>query len=192
MAIHDINHGNWQYVGFGSAMKPSLAYTLVVILNIGLGAFLPPVARADDFFKSDSLPPLDGKYLSPAGFHAHYQTSGVLIKDVSHSGFSTTFSPPTAGNNQLHNFGSSVQFRVSMDGGITFSNVVAPASVSVRVTHASAAGTTRVFDTEMLQLDITGGELPLGVALRESPALVSPGLSTIRSVSGGYRIEKAQ
>src|SRR4029434_11104347 len=69
----------------------------------------------------------------------------------------------------------------------TFQQISAPAVVSVRLT-ADAAAT--ICDTEMLQLDIAGGELPAGVMLRESPTLASTGLTAIQSQGDGlYRID---
>lgn len=46
-----------------------------------------------------------------------------------------------------------------------------------------------IFDTEMLQLDISGGNLPAGVMLRESPSLQSTGQTNIDDIGGGvFRI----
>ncbi len=44
---------------------------------------------------------------------------------------------------------------------------------------------TTVFDTEMLQLDISGGTLPSGMMLRESPTQQSTGQLTATSLGGG-------
>lgn len=54
--------------------------------------------------------------------------------------------------------------------------------------HTTSEGPPRVIQTEMLQMNLTGGTLPQGVIVRESPVLVSPGVSTIRTVQGGYMI----
>jgi hypothetical protein len=46
------------------------------------------------------------------------------------------------------------------------------------------------YDTEMLQLDISGGGLPAGVMIRESPTLASTGKTAISPApSGGYLID---
>jgi hypothetical protein len=48
---------------------------------------------------------------------------------------------------------------------------------------------TGVWDTEMLALDISGGGLPAGVMIRESPTLPSTGQTTITApTNGGYEI----
>ena len=41
------------------------------------------------------------------------------------------------------------------------------------------------YDTELLQLDISGGNLPPGMLLRESPTLASTGKTAISPASGG-------
>lgn len=49
---------------------------------------------------------------------------------------------------------------------------------------------TTVFDTEMLQLDISGGTLPSGMMLRESPTQQSTGQLTATNLGGGiYQID---
>src|SRR6185369_6439759 len=47
-----------------------------------------------------------------------------------------------------------------------------------------------IFNTEMLQLDISGGSLPGGVFLRESPSRASTGQAQDLSLGGGqFRID---
>src|SRR5207249_9394292 len=58
-----------------------------------------------------------------------------------------------------------------------------------RVTKVGDQGGTEYFDTEMLQLNLSGGNLPPGVMIRESPTLQSLGRTTITPEGGGYRIE---
>jgi hypothetical protein len=45
---------------------------------------------------------------------------------------------------------------------------------------------TRIFQTELLSLDIAGA--PAGVMLRESPSRPSLGQTTVRAIEGGFRI----
>ncbi|MDZ4820810.1 MAG: PEP-CTERM sorting domain-containing protein [Planctomycetota bacterium] len=54
------------------------------------------------------------------------------------------------------------------------------------------AGDGTVFDTEMLSLDLSGGTMPPGLMIRESPTLPSTGKTTIRespSLPGMYQID---
>ena len=62
-------------------------------------------------------------------------------------------------------------------------------SLTARITGGLANGGTRVFDTEMLQLDIAGGGLPPGVMLRESPTKASLGKTSVRTAPGGFLVE---
>src|SRR6185436_16736740 len=80
-------------------------------------------------------------------------------------------------------FDSQVQFQISMDNGATFQPGAAPAHVSVMVRSTAQDGDTRYYDTEMLALDISGGSLPAGVRLRESPSKASLGRTSIRMVN---------
>lgn len=80
--------------------------------------------------------------------------------------------------------------KVSFDGGTTFTAATASGTQTVR-THGSGGGGSGgvvSYDTEMLQLDLSGGTLPPGVMLRESPTRHSTGGTVKRPVSGGYRI----
>lgn len=51
------------------------------------------------------------------------------------------------------------------------------------------AGATEIYDTEMFQMDISGGNLPAGVMIRESPTLASAGGLALTPVSGVYQIQ---
>ncbi len=144
----------------------------------------------DGYFETDSLPPGSGNYVSPEQFHLAL-ASGILITNVSHSGFTNNNPPPPpAGGSAIHTFNSTIECDISIDEGANFNHIVAPAFCAVRVTDATPPGSTvRVYDTEMLALDISGGTLPAGIRLRESPTLASTGVTTIRpGANGGYRI----
>lgn len=65
----------------------------------------------------------------------------------------------------------------------------APAQVTVKVTNMGSAGGTTTFDTEMLQLDISGGSLPPAIRLRESPTRPSLGQTKERPGAGGFYID---
>jgi hypothetical protein len=63
--------------------------------------------------------------------------------------------------------------------------LVTDAPFSVRIHHTYDDGPDQYYDTEMLQLDLTGGTLPGGVMLRESPTRASTGRTSIRQLPGG-------
>src|SRR2546423_817845 len=137
-----------------------------------------------------NLPPLDGTYISPAKGPALY-ANGIIITNASHDRFTQTQPPPPPGGSQTENFGSRVTGRISMNGGASFQPFFASANVGVQVSSHSTLDTpsTRFFDTEMLSLDLSGGSLPAGVMVRESPSKASLGRTSIRATSSDYRID---
>jgi hypothetical protein len=136
-------------------------------------------------FPNPNLPPLTGKYVSPAQFHALY-AQGIVISNVSHRRFTRNLPPPAPGASSTHSFNSDIDMMISLNGGATFTHAIAPAAVSVKVdSTVDDAGETRYFDTEMLSLNISGGNLPPGVMIRESPTRQSLGRTSIRQSSGG-------
>ena len=163
----------------GASWQPSISGPAEVVLQ---------KSPKPHYFTTNVLPPGNGVYVSPADFHAAY-ANGIIIKNVSHNRFTQGLPPPPPGGTQVHNFGSTVQMDVSQDGGLTFQHVSAPASVSARVTGVVADPSTAFFDTEMLALNISGGGLPAGVMVRESPTRQSLGRTTIESIGGGYMID---
>jgi len=141
----------------------------------------------ETFATSDRLPVRPSRYKSAPGFSAPY-ANGIIISNVTHYGFTANNPPPAPGGTVVHSFGSEVEFQVSVDGGVTFSQQRAPANTSVRVTHMADAEGTRYFETEMLQLDVSGGTLPPQVRVRESLARGSLGRTHIRPASGGAMV----
>src|SRR6185436_1553452 len=63
-----------------------------------------------------------------------------------------------------------------------------PAKVKVEVQYAFVLDGMRYYNTEMQNLDISGGDLPSGYLIRESPTETSTGLTTIKGVPGSYEI----
>jgi hypothetical protein len=130
---------------------------------------------------SPNLPPLDGRYVSPQQYHL-LTAQGIIISNISHKKFSQSFPPPALGLTEDHNFNSQVEMDLIQPGQAP-RHVIAPALVTVRMTHTRDDGATSFFDTEMLALNITGGGLPPGVMLRESPSKASLGRTSIRMVN---------
>src|SRR5262249_1004549 len=134
---------------------------------------------------SPNLPPLDGTYISPQQWHALY-ANGIIITNASHNRFLQNQPPPPPGGSQTENFGSTVTGLISINGGATFQAFSAPANVAVQVTSRSDqdTGPTRFFDTEMLALSLSGGNLPGGVMVRERPPRASLGRTSGRTTRG--------
>ena len=134
------------------------------------------------------LPPPDGVYLGPAQWFARYANE-IIITNVTQRAFTQAQPLPPPGETQFESFFSMISGLISTNGGATFSPFSASADSQVRVTSMIDAGNTRFFDTEMLALNISGGSLPGGLMLRESPTKASVGRTSVRTVSGSdYRI----
>jgi hypothetical protein len=133
---------------------------------------------------TDDLPPPQGQYVSPQDYHT-LAAQGIVLTDPSHDRFTQSEPPPPVGGSSTHTFGSRVRFLWQQAGGPP-TPLEAPAQCTVLVRHTKddAAG-TRYIETEMLALDISGGSLPAGVRLRESPTRPSLGRTTIRTFGGG-------
>jgi hypothetical protein len=135
-------------------------------------------------FPTPNLPPPAGQYVSPQRYHALY-AQGIILSNVSHRRFTQSQPPPPPGGTQTHEFGSDIDADLSQDGGQSWRRISAPATVVTRVTHVVEADGTAFFDTEMLALDLRGGDLPPGVMVRESPTRASLGRTSMRQVADG-------
>jgi hypothetical protein len=112
---------------------------------------------------------------------------GIVIKDVRHLRFNSSITPPALGGTSIHTFDSQADFKVSWDGGSTFSPGRAPVTATMKITCISDSGGIAKYNTELLQMDVAGGDLS-GVMIRESPTLASVGGIAIETLSDGYRI----
>ena len=81
-----------------------------------------------------------------------------------------------------------IDARFSLDNGATYVSGWAPANMNARITHTTDSGGTAYFQTEMLQLNISGGNLPFGVMLRESPTRQSLGQHTLTQSGSGFLV----
>jgi hypothetical protein len=167
----------------GIARFGAVALTALACLPLTAQAQIAVARVHEAFVKDPSLPPAEGVYVSPAQWHAAY-AQGIVIRDVRHRGFTERMPPPPPGVRQTHQFGSRVDFEVSTDGGATFQPATGQADVRVQVMQSGGGATQRIYDTEMLALDLTAGPFKL----RESPTLPSRGKTSIRQVSGGYMV----
>jgi PKD repeat protein len=132
-------------------------------------------------FPTADLPPPNGEYFSSPSPFATF-APGVVVKDVVLRQFTQSIPPPPPAGTASHSCGSLVDFRLSTDGGATFTPTTAPATLTFRITSLVDSGMARYFDTEMLALDIASGGLPAGVMIRESPTRSSPGRTSTRSL----------
>ena len=121
---------------------------------------------------------------------AHATYGNTMVKDPCHAGFSSSFPPSlNVGSMSTETFDSTLDFEVSFDGGVTFTQASANAAVTVVLTLDSIEGPVRNYSTVMTQLDASGGDLPDGFMIRLSPTIASPGATTIEDVPGGAIVD---
>lgn len=139
-------------------------------------------------FPSPNFLPGTGRHISLGQYWQLYDTQNIVIRNVILRSPTQSLPPPPPGGSQNQPFGAVADFQVSTNGGQTFSPGSAPATANVRVSSSINYAATRYFDMEMLQLDIAGGTLPVGVLIRESPSRASLGCLSERTTASDYRI----
>jgi hypothetical protein len=147
-------------------------------------------SRAPAIFSvSDNLTPPNGAYMSPANSPEIRYPLRIITRFYNHDWMRLHFTlPPLGGPPVIYQSPGRVQFQVSVNGGESFSDVLAEANTTVRMIHNQDVGPVQFFDTQMLQLDIFGGNLPDGVRLRISPDRRAVGQATIQTVPGGFQL----
>ena len=130
---------------------------------------------------TDCLPPIE-----KSAYTAPYESYGLtyLLNNPLHSGFVSCL-PPTVTGTQSHTFSSTVEGDLAAVGGPPLGHFMGAGNVTVNVTLDVLAsfGRERVFNTEMLSLDISGN-VP-GLLIRESPTLQSLGQTKITDLGPG-------
>ncbi|MBI5020825.1 MAG: T9SS type A sorting domain-containing protein [Ignavibacteriales bacterium] len=137
-------------------------------------------------FLTNMMMPSTG-YRTKSGDEISY-SSLYKIRSVILDNFSSSFAPPALGGTSTNLFNGTANFDLSFDGGSSWSNVTAPASWQVRTYHHTDDGAAEFYEIEVLGLNITGGGLPLGVTIRESPTLKSAGRHDIVTTLVDYNI----
>ncbi len=119
--------------------------------------------------------PPPGRFVSPdITALTSYQVSPsqvYVIKNVCHGGWTPGPNPPPTTGYQTNQFNSGGRILVSSDGGNHFDVFTVSGPTTVTLTPTTKNGNTQDYDTEMLQLDLSGG----GIMIRESPTLQSLG-----------------
>jgi len=144
------------------------ATSLVCLLTLLIVFSSASPAPAEYFWPSAQLPP--PILQSPADDPVIYEDTGIIAGNVRLSHPSAMFDLPPGGLPTMQSL-YDVSMDVSLDGGRTFVTYTSSANVRMRATELPIVppSPVRAFDTEMLALDISGGTLPAGVVIRESP-----------------------
>jgi len=113
----------------------------------------------------------------------------VYARNFSHTNFPSPINPPPANGTATYTAPNTVvTAEISIDGQ-TWLPIQATGPLAVKILNTTTgAATLRTFDTEMLQLNLTGNSVFGPIMIRESPTLQSLGKHTIRPVTGGFRI----
>ncbi len=135
---------------------------------------------------NDALPPREGAYHG-GGVHV-FLDGQIAATCSSHGGFSRSVpAPARPGSTVVADYSATFVGELTLVPPAAPRRTVHPLRAQARMTErirlAEAQGATRVFDTEMVTLDIRGRGLPDGVLLRESPAARSTGRTTVTTLA---------
>lgn len=142
--------------------------------------------RAQVETSDPSLPPL----FPPAYYTNHVANinygGAVTLTNVGHQAL-----PPvnrmTNGLDEIETFSSQLHGQGALFGNPL--SVTANGNVTT-VVFNKVGNVTGTFQTEMLSMNLSGGSLPPGVMIRESPTLPSQGVTSITDIGGGlYNID---
>lgn len=150
--------------------------TIIGMLAVSL--VLSGAASASIISSDPSLPPTLGSYFSKEG-PVEYAGPDLALINIIHFGFINILRNTVLAD-EFEQFGSTVNGFVGPIGGPFSQPLTLSGLVRVQV-FGKAGNTTGTFQTEMLQLDLSGG----GIMVRESPTLASTGQTSITDIGGG-------
>jgi len=147
--------------------------------------FSAAVPRPEVIVNNPNLPPTPT--VTPIKYYtiSLFDFGNIHITNCALRNFTGTTPLPASGS-------AIIPFTCDFSG--MYSNAGPPVAISctatgsMKVTFVSNDGTTGYYETEMLQLDLSGSTLPAGLMLRESPTLSSPGFTTISNNGGIFRM----
>jgi hypothetical protein len=156
---------------------------------VGLAVLLAASpAGAQCLTSSDCLWPSGCAFANPVGV-APVSFGSVAIRNLQLVNAPPCTPTPPSGNYDIDSF-FDVFVELSLDGGSTWALRTAPASGRSEMSPTTPPGSNpRLFDTEMLQMTLTGGTLPGGMMLRESATLPSRGLASNTQSGGSYQVD---
>jgi len=143
-----------------------------------------PPAR---YFDQKLMPPPNGLYLAPDP-HPLVLPNGVALRNVRLGQFESCATPPPLGNSLSHSCGAALELEVSTDGGETWQAAAAPAGTTQFISHDTDVFGEEEYSIEETQLNATGGSLPPGMMIRESPTRASSGATRITDGPTGHMI----
>jgi hypothetical protein len=161
-------------------MAPATRLVLALVVVVGLlAASTGPVWAVA--YTSPTLSVLAPAYRSDSAisFLGIVDVRNVRISDPTNA---ATIPPPASSPVTIQSF-FDIYTELSLDGGGTWAPATSQADAQVYVNSLPVpVGEERFVQTEMLQFNVSGGGLPPGAMIRESPTLTSPG--TINAIAG--------
>lgn len=156
-----------------------LAIALFVIASVN-------VMYATIVSPSNLVPTPNSQYVS-TGQATFVNGGNTYVLDAPcHGDFTGAPTPlPSPGQTQFYNFGSTLKGTLHINGG---PSMMINASGPV-MARATSNGTTGTYQTEMLAMNLSGGNLPAGVMIRESPTLQSTGQHSVSPNGANYTID---
>ena len=170
-----------------STVTPQCAGKYFVVVSNAMGSvtsLLAELVLAPEVVFSNDRFPTPNSQLEVGSGGLSFASVGVLISNLTLRPLGSGQALPAPGAISVLPIDFEVLFQLSTDGGVSFHFGSCSGHASVRAEPITATD-TRFFDTEMLSLNLTGGSLPSGMMLRESPTRASAGKTSISPSAGG-------
>ncbi len=141
------------------------------------------------------VPPVASEYVGTLQqFHQGWPIGAghIEFSDPSHRQFNPPCNPlpPSVPGSMNTDVFASTLLGTLTTNGLNPTAISAPAGVSVNVTFVSEVGALRTFNTEITQFDVSGGNLPPNIRLRQSATQPTLGQTTVQDLGGGrFRID---
>lgn len=139
-------------------------------------------------FAAPNLPPAMGAYAmqcAPVDYPNQVIIRNLVLSNVSQG-------PPLdeilIGTSRTVPFSAGVGFLRSMDGGMTWQAAMGNCQGTLLIRHSFDYEGDSYYDTEMLQLNLSGGTIPTGFILRESLTLPSRGRACLGQNDTGQHL----
>ena len=168
--------------------KTRLRMLAVVMITIATTGVINAQNTGGVTVNNTSCPSSGSEYAGQVEVNFTDGVNHFKLANPVHGGFSasTPLSVPGSGGTVFSSFGSDVYATLTANGAVIKGHL--GGQVVVRATDVSvvSGGNTGVYQTEMLQMNLTGSTtLPAGIMVRESPTLQSTGLTTVTPLPGG-------
>lgn len=169
-----------------------VARALPVLAALSIAPLATGAAQETGIVVADPRLPASGAAYR-GGTHAF--PGGARLTCGSHGGFTSSVAPPaspgqTAIADYFATFVGELVLPATSARGAMAHRIEASVHMVERITFGERRGNAQVLETEIVALDLSGGGLPQGVLVRESPGLPSLGRATVTALERGRsRIE---